>query len=102
MKIRIPKSVMVGNNRYGIHQVKVMPKKGIMGATWYDEKAIVIATHSNVRNVRYKKEEVYDTFWHELTHAILKDMGSKLEGDEKFVTAFSQRLTKAITSARFD
>jgi len=44
---------------------------------------------------------VYDTFWHELTHAILKDMGSKLEANEDFVCAFSSRLNKAILSARF-
>jgi len=99
--VKIPTSIMIGKRRYEIHKVKVMPKKGIMGATWYKEKAIVLATHSNVRDVRFKREEIYDTFWHELTHAILKDMGSKLEGDEKFVTAFSERLTKAIISARF-
>lgn len=79
-----------------------MQKQGVVGGTWYKEKLIEVATHSNVRGVRFKKEDVYDTFWHELTHAILKDMGSKLEADEKFVTAFSERLTNAILSARFD
>lgn len=100
--MKIPTSIKVGRKKYSVTQVKHMPKKGIMGSTSYGNKAIMVATHSNVRGVRFKREEVYDTFWHELTHAILQDMGSKLEGDEEFVTAFSERLTKAIISARFD
>jgi hypothetical protein len=43
-----------------------------------------------------------DTFWHELVHAILNDMGEDLlNNNEKFVTGFANRLTKAIQSARF-
>jgi len=43
-----------------------------------------------------------DTFWHELVHAILNDMGrNTLNADEQFVTGFANRLTKAIQSARF-
>lgn len=99
--MKIPKSIKVGKNKYSVHKIKYMHKSGTMGATSYDGKAIVVATHSNVRGTRFKREEICDTFWHELTHAILKDMGSKLESDEHFVNAFSQRLTKAILSARF-
>ena len=47
------------------------------------------------------KRKMSDTFWHEVTHAILEDMGHKLEADEKFVTAFANRLTKVITKAEF-
>ena len=100
--MKIPTRVKVGKTWYDVSTVKHMQKQGVVGGTWYKEKLIEVATHSNVRGVRFKKEDVYDTFWHELTHAILKDMGSKLEADEKFVTAFSERLTKAIISARFD
>ena len=100
--MKIPTSVKVGNKKYVIHKVKQMQKKGIMGAVNYKAGAIFLATHSNIANQRFKREEVSDTFWHELTHAILKDMGSKLEADEKFVTAFSERLNNAILSARFD
>lgn len=100
--MKIPTSIRVGKKKYSVHQVKHMDKKGIMGAINYNANCIFLATHSNLRGVRFKKEEMADTFWHELTHAILKDMNSKLEGNEKFVTAFSERLTKAILSARFD
>jgi hypothetical protein len=99
--VKIPKSITVGRKQYDVKLIKQMEREGMMGSTNYKEKVIQVATHSNTRNVRFKKEDVYDTFWHELTHAILKDMGSRLEADEKFVNAFSERLTKAILSARF-
>jgi len=99
--VNIPTKVKVGKTWYNVNTFKHMHTKGAMGGVWYKDAVIEIATHSNIRNVRFKREEIYDTFWHELTHAILKDMGSPLESDEKFVTAFSQRLNKAILSARF-
>lgn len=99
--MNIPSRVKVGKTWYDINKVKHMYRKGVVGGTWYREKIIEIATHSNTRPLKFKREDVYDTFWHELTHAILKDMDSELEADEKFVTAFSKRLTKAIISARF-
>ena len=100
--MKIPTKIKVGKTNYTVYKIKEMRKKGVMGAINYEGGAIFVATHSNVRGTRFKKEEVADTFWHELTHAILKDMGSKLEADEKFVTAFSERLTNAILSARFN
>lgn len=100
--MKIPKRLRVGRKWYSVQSIKHMDKKGIMGCTNYNAGAIVIATHSNVRNVRFKREEISDTFWHELTHAILKDMGSKLESNETFVTNFAHRLNNAILSARFD
>jgi len=44
---------------------------------------------------------LYDTFWHELTHAILYEMGHPLRKDEDFVTKFSGLLNTAILSAEF-
>jgi hypothetical protein len=99
--VNIPTKIKVGKTWYQVNQFKHLHKKGAMGGTWYKDKVIEIATHSNTSGARFKQEDVYDTFWHELTHAILQDMGSKLEADEAFVTAFSERLTKAIISARF-
>jgi hypothetical protein len=43
---------------------------------------------------------VRDTFWHELTHAVLHDMGHPLRDDEKFVVKFANRLSCAIDSAQ--
>lgn len=99
--MKLPKKIQVGNTEYAVNKVKHLAHVGAAGAIWYEDKVIEVATHSSINNRRFKQEDVYDTFWHELTHAILKDMGSKLEGNEKFVTEFSERLTKAILSARF-
>lgn len=99
--MRIPTQINVGQHRYKVEQVTHSPKANTMGAVSYDTKAIYIARRSRY-NQRYSQHEKQDTFWHELTHAILKDMGSHLESDEKFVTAFANRLTKAIASAKFD
>jgi hypothetical protein len=99
--MRIPKRLKVGKRWYKVDVIDKMWVKGTMGNTDYDTGRIAVATRSTLTNQRYKEEDVYDTFWHELTHAILKDMGSKLEANEKFVCAFSSRLNNAILSARF-
>jgi hypothetical protein len=65
-----------------------------MGEVDYDTKEIAVATHSSLSGRRFKREEVMDTFWHELTHAILKDMNHPYESNEKFVLEFSSRLTR--------
>lgn len=99
--MRIPKRLKVGQRWYKVNVIDKMWAKGTMGNTNYDTADIFVAKRSALTNERYKQEDVYDTFWHELTHAILKDMGSKLEANEDFVCAFSSRLNKAILSARF-
>ena len=99
--MRIPKRLKVGQRWYKVDVIDKMWREGMRGHTNYDTARISVATRSTITNQRYKQEDVYDTFWHELTHAILKDMGSKLESNEQFVCDFSSRLNKAILSARF-
>lgn len=98
-----PTHITVGKNKYAIHTLKQMPKKGIMGTVHYAIGTIQLATHTNWTKPSqpYSKAQRQETFWHEVTHAILHDMGSKLESNEEFVTAFASRLSKAITSAKF-
>ena len=99
--MRIPKRLKVGQRWYKVDVIDKMWREGMMGNTNYNTARISIVKRSTITNQRYKQEDVYDTFWHELTHAILKDMGSKLESNEKFVCDFSSRLNQAILSARF-
>lgn len=99
--MKIPKRLKVGKRWYKVSVIDKMEVMGTMGSTDYDTACIKVATRSTLNNKRFKDEDVNDTFWHELTHAILKDMGSKLETNEKFVCAFSSRLNNAILSARF-
>ena len=67
----------------------------------YEDKKIEVATHSNTSGRRFDPDEVNATFWHELVHAILHDMGSPLYHNEAFVAKFSRRLSQAIRTARF-
>ena len=96
-KMLLPKTIEVGKSIYTINQPKEITK--CLGQIDYTEKVIDVATHAG----RYKLAdgERSDTFWHELTHAILHDMNHSLTRDEKFVTAFARRLNDAILSAEF-
>lgn len=97
----IPIRIRVGTKMYSVDVVESMRRKHTMGRTYYDMERIEIAKRSNATGREYSKDEIDDTFWHELTHAILYDMGSRLHKDEQFVTEFAGRLAKAIKSAQF-
>jgi hypothetical protein len=98
----IPKKVKVGRTNYQIHKVTKMDKVGAMGEVDYDTKDITIASRSSRKPHRkFSKKEISDTFWHEITHAILQDMNSKLHASESFVTRFANRLTTVISTAKF-
>lgn len=64
------------------------------GTIYYGTKAIVIYTKNR------SEEAVSETFWHEMTHAVLYEMKHKLYNDEKFVTQFAKLLNEAINSAK--
>lgn len=96
--MKIPTKVKVGKTRYDIVTYPFI--MGCRGVIIYEDKQIQISEQGC--GYKFTKKEMYNTFWHELTHAILKDMNHKLERDEKFVSNFADRLTDAITSARFE
>lgn len=96
-----PTHITVGNHKYTVHMLEHMPKKGVMGNVCYGLGTIQLATHSNTSYGRYSPSQLQENFWHEITHAILHDMGHKLYTNERFVTDFSSRLSKAISSAKF-
>ena len=97
----LPKKLKVGDRWYSVEIVETMQRRAQMGCVYYGTGEIEVAVKSNTTNKPYTKDEVADTFWHELTHAILYDMGHRLYNDEHFVTEFSGRLAKAIKSAKF-
>jgi hypothetical protein len=97
----MPISMTIGDYQYGIHVVKYMPRKGAMGVTYYGNKCISVATHSNKSRTPFAATDVNETFWHELTHAVLFEMGSSLYKDEAFVTKFAKHLSQAIDTAEF-
>lgn len=60
----------------------------------------VIHINRTVGNKDRTERQIGDTFWHELTHAILFDMDSRLAFNEKFVHEFSKRLSEAVHTAQ--
>ena len=98
----LPTKLKVGDKWYSVEVVEAMREKGLMGRVYYPEQKIKIGLISNRTGTKFKLERVQDTFWHEVVHAILQDMGrDALNSDEKFVTGFANRLTKAIQTAKF-
>ena len=96
----IPKKIRVSKKWFTVLQPDVITPGRPMGRISYGVQLIQVAQIDR-RGQRFKREERYDTFWHELTHAILADMEHPLERNEKFVRAFANRLTGAILSAKF-
>jgi hypothetical protein len=99
--MRIPKQLKINKRRYKVDTVRHVPLKGTMGETDHIKRLISVATHSNLSGRSFKSEEIIDTFWHELTHAILYEMQSPLWRDERFVTKFASYLDEAIRTSKF-
>ena len=101
--MKIPKKLRVGDKWYSVEVVEAMVEKGFMGKVYYPEQKIRIGLASTQTGKKFATTDVNDTFWHELVHAILNDMGyDTLNRNEKFVTGFAKRLNKAIETARFE
>ena len=99
--MKIPKQVKVGSKLYSVSVVRNMKRRFLKGQVAFQERHIQIANNSSDISRRYTTAEKEDTFWHELTHAILEDMNHKLYNNEPFVERFSKRLSRAIRAARF-
>jgi tRNA U54 and U55 pseudouridine synthase Pus10 len=100
--VKIPKQVTIGKTKIKIDQPVSLRVQGIPCNGCFDrsDNSIDVAK-KDVQGYKFSNAERSETFWHEITHAILHDMKNKLSYDEKLVTAFSQRLDQAIRTARF-
>lgn len=97
--MKLPKRITVGKTVYAVEEVDTL--RGLCGYVDYNDAEICVARRSSYTKRAYKQEAVDDTFWHELVHAILYEMGHKLYRDDTFVSKFANLLTKAINSAEF-
>ena len=84
---------------YSVSLVRHTKPTGTMGKVYYELRLIEIATHSGHSQRKFTREELTDTFWHEVTHAILRDMDHPLWRSEKFVSAFARRMTEIVLTA---
>lgn len=97
--MKLPKNIKIGKHRYVVVEPQEMGHSATKGEIDYYMEWIKIAKRCNVTKREYTPKERAETFWHEVTHGILFDMGNRLAFDEKFVTEFSKRLNNAIHSA---
>lgn len=100
--MKIPKELKVGKRTVVVKEQKVVKinKQECRGA-FHLKEAVIRVSRENLNGYKYTPAERSETFWHELTHAILYDMDNRLAYNEKFVIAFSKRLDQAIRSAKF-
>jgi len=91
---KVPASFTVGSISYRVCEVDKL-KGNRLGLMCTILKKMWIARGPRV------VVPVSETFWHEVTHAVLHDMHHPLWADEKFVTEFSKRLDQVIKTAKF-
>lgn len=102
--MKIPKQVVVGKTKVRINKVHslLVGKDACRGGYDWDKQEISIASNTPSGTHKYSASEKSNTFWHELTHAILHDMGEDdLNLNEAFVSDFADRLDQAIKTAKF-
>lgn len=99
--MELPSHVKVGSNWYRFWYSPQPPRTVCYGRVHYALRTVSVYT-AKTSGAPFKPQDVRETFWHELTHAILYEMKSDLHRDEKFVTKFSRLLSKAVDSARFE
>jgi len=92
-KPKLPKKIKIGDKWFTVDTMERIGDN-TMGRIKYSEKRIEIGTS-------YSADEIRNTFWHEVVHGILNDMGSSLCDNERFVTSFANKLSDAIDSAKF-
>jgi hypothetical protein len=97
--MQIPKRFKLNGKLHTVQLVPKMERRGTMG--YFDRRKclVTIAQQSTLSDRVFKQEEVADTFWHEVVHAILFDMDHRLATNEEFVTRFSRRLNEIVHTA---
>lgn len=97
-----PKELKVGKRKIQVkHNDRILIDGKTCKGSFHTENNIIRLAKKDLFGNTYTKGERSETFWHELTHAILHDMKNDLTYNEKFVIAFSKRLDQAIKTARF-
>ncbi len=96
--MKMPTPFRVGHRRYLVKVVDNLPQHG-QGMIEYEKKRVLLGRHSPIR--KYTSEEQFATLIHEITHAVLHDMGSN-HNKESFVEPFALRMAQALASAKFD
>ena len=87
--------IRLGKTLYTVRTVRTFPG-AYTGLIDFDGCTIDVATHDKLYKRKRTSAQIADSLWHEVTHGVLADMAHPLFKNERFVTAFSTRLAKAI------
>ena len=97
----LPVSCNIGGQEVEVRQQERL-EKNLLGQSYVTGSYIAIANTVNFDDKPTPTSKT-NTFFHELTHAILDTMGYyDLSGDEKFVCAFAGFMTEAMRSAEYN
>lgn len=97
---RIPNTFNCGGQQWIVNMVDRLDGNNL-GECRSGECVVAIADNFN-RADRQDRDCCVNTFYHELVHAILINIGwDELSDDHKFVCSFSALLTEAMRDARF-
>ena len=96
---KIPSKYRVGGQEMEVRRVERCSDNSV-GECCVAAGYIEIANKFNKDDVQSEWSKI-NTFYHELTHSILRTMGSEMNDDEKFVCCFSSFLTEAMANAYF-
>lgn len=97
----IPLKFCCGGQPYDVKRVERCDNNAV-GISSYCGGFVEIANIFNKDDIQGEGNKV-NTFFHELTHVILDNMGEKdLSQNEKFVCTFSGFLTEAMTTAEYE
>ena len=99
--MKIPKTFKVGKKRYVVYQPLAMAIPLSRGSVNYDTGIIKVATNSGRTLKALSGASRTQTFWHEVLHAALYDMGSRKHADEGFVNELAKRIAGVVESVRF-
>ena len=97
MKGIVPKEFTLGGQKYTVEYVSNLSNSKRMG--WSDMTSLEVKIDTMYEGRKIEKATFPNTFYHELVHQILDNMGEfKLSSSEKFVSCFSTLLSEAIQS----
>ena len=97
----IPNEFTVGCTKLKVEIVDRIANTEVLGNMCLAEGKITIAKSAD--GVPQCDSSMTNTFFHELTHAVLDSIGEKeLSSNERFVCAFSSTLAQAITTMKFN
>jgi hypothetical protein len=73
----IPASFKLDRRPCSVSLVRHTQPTGTMGKVYYELRLIEIATHSGRNQRQFTRKELTDTFWREVTHAILRGQSNR-------------------------